>query len=466
MMMKRCKEGYLEQWLQKKRQKPLILRGARQTGKSTLVRMFASNQGLKLNEINLERHLYLNDIFKTLDMDIILRELEGVIGANPEQNDAILFLDEIQATPHALQALRYFYEEKPLIPVIAAGSLLEFTLSDHTFSMPVGRVEYLHIFPMTFKEFLMAISPDLLQYIEGIQMDQSFDAFATSLPESVHNRLVKKQREYFFTGGMPEAILAYSDTGSALDVTDVHRSILDTYLDDFAKYGKQIELPLMQRVFRFIPRMLGKKVKYSNIDPQRRAREIRNVIDLLSNARICHKVYHTHANGVPLLAEINESIYKLIFMDIGIANHICGNDWRTLHSFMEHELVNEGGLAEQFIGQHLLILKHDAPVLCYWLREKKSANAEVDYVISHGNSVFPVEVKSGKSGTLKSLQQFVLNKNTPLAVRFDLNPPSIQEISHITAGADGNQRVDFTLLSLPLYMVEELPRLIDLKRQK
>lgn len=453
-MMKRIAEGYLENWVAKKRRKPLILRGVRQCGKSTLVRMFASKNRLRLNEINLEQHLYLDDIFKTLDIKNIIRELDAVIGSNIQFPDSILFLDEIQATPHALQALRYFFEDKPEIPVIAAGSLLEFTLSDHSFSMPVGRVEYYHIGPMTFKEFLHEIEPSLLKHIT------QFD-FSNKIPETAHTRLLKKQREYFFTGGMPEAILVYKENGSITEVIDVQRSIVETYLDDFSKYGRKIDLPLMQRVFRYIPRSLGKKAKYSNIAKEKKSREIKKIIDLLVNARICHKVYHSHSNGVPLLAEINDNIYKLIFMDIGIVNYICGNDWGTIQSFIESELINEGGLAEQFIGQHLLSLKNEAPVLCYWLREKKSANAEVDYVISQGNKVLPVEVKSGKSGSLKSLQQFVLKKHTTAAIRFDLNLPTIQEVSHIAATSNGNKRVNYKLLSLPLYMVEELPRLID-----
>ena len=453
-MMKRIAEGYLETWIEKKRRKPLILRGARQTGKSTLVRMFASKNGFLLNEINLEQHFYLDDVFKTLDINNIIRELEAVIGSNLQHPDSILFLDEIQATPHALQALRYFFEDKPGIPVIAAGSLLEFTLSNHSFSMPVGRIEYYHIGPMTFKEFLHEIDSSLLKHIT------QFD-FSNKISETAHARLLKKQREYFFTGGMPEAVLVYKENGSVTEVIDVQRSIVETYLDDFSKYGRQIDLPLMQKVFRYIPRALGKKVKYSNIAKEKKSKKIKEVIDLLVNARICHKVYHSHSNGVPLLAEINENIYKLIFMDIGIVNHICGNDWRTIHSFMESELINEGGLAEQFIGQHLLALKNEAPILCYWLREKKSANAEVDYVISQANKVLPVEVKSGKSGSLKSLQQFVLKNNNNTAIRFDLNLPTILDVSHITATSNGNKTVNYKLLSLPLYMVEELPRFID-----
>jgi len=452
-MMKRNSEEHLKIWIKKRRRKPLVLRGARQVGKSTLVRMFAEKNGWTLNEINLERHLYLDDIFKTLDMDNIIRELEGLISADIRKPDSILFLDEIQATPHALGALRYFYEDTPEIPVIAAGSLLEFTLSDHTFSMPVGRVEYYHLGPLTFKEWLHEIEPGLLKYIV------SFD-FSNKIPETAHKRLLEKQREYFFTGGMPEAVAAFKENRSLAEASDVHRSIVETYLDDFSKYSRQVNLPLMQKVFRHIPLSLGKKVKYSHIARDKKSGEVKKAIDLLVNARVCHKVFHSHCNGVPLEAELNEKIYKLIFMDIGMVNHICGNDWTTIASFEKGRLVNEGGLGEQFIGQHIISLKNKAPALCYWLREGKSVNAEVDYVISVGSDLFPIEVKSGKSGSLKSLHQFVLNKKRETAIRFDLNPPSREDINYIADTGKGRVAVPCQLISLPLYMVEETARIL------
>ncbi|MCK5736539.1 MAG: AAA family ATPase, partial [Spirochaetaceae bacterium] len=161
-MIKRKSELYLARWLEKKRRKPLILRGARQVGKSTLVRQFAESRGLVLNEVNLEKYLQLNDVFKTLNTGKILRELEGLLGRNILKNNSLLFLDEIQAAPHALAALRYFYEELPNLPIVAAGSLLEFTLAKHSFSMPVGRVEYHHLGPVSFSEFLQYLEPDLV----------------------------------------------------------------------------------------------------------------------------------------------------------------------------------------------------------------------------------------------------------------------------------------------------------------
>jgi len=453
-MLYRFAEIDLDVWLNKSNRKPLVLRGARQVGKSTLVREFARKRKKNLIEINLERHLFLDDIFKTLDINAALREIEVLSGIPISSPDTILFLDEIQSTPHALQLLRYFFEEKKELPVIAAGSLLEFTLADHSFSMPVGRIEYMHLGPMTFNEFIMAVEPSLTRYIENFSM-------TSPLPVAAHEKLKKKQRDYVLIGGMPEAVQMWCETGSVRDVTDIHRSITETYQDDFSKYAQKHQLALMQRIFRTIPRIVGKKVKYSNISREHPSKNIKDVLELLSKAKICHKIYHSHCSGLPLNADIKETVYKLLFMDIGMMNHICGNDWTFLQSFPDHELVNEGAIAEQFIGQHLLSAQSPSPSLNYWVRQAKTSNAEVDYVISQGPLIIPVEVKSGKSGSLKSLQQFVTQKNISLAVRFDLNPPGIQDISHQISTAKGIESASYKLLSLPLYLIEALPKVLD-----
>lgn len=448
---------YLSQWLNKKRRKPLILRGARQVGKSTLVRLFAESANLSLHEINLERHLFLDEIFKSLDMKIIIRELEALVGSSINVPGACLFLDEIQATPHALQALRYFYEEYPNLPVITAGSLLEFTLADHSFSMPVGRVEYFHLYPLNFREFLAVDKPSLLPYLDTLSPSSD------EIPFTAHRDLLNKLRDYFFIGGLPEAVQVYEDEQSLQEVAAVHRSIVSTYQDDFSKYAKQSDLILIQKIFNFIPKSLGQKVKYTNISRDNRAAKVKKSIALLSKARICHQIKHSHCTGLPLAAENSDIVYKLIFMDIGLVNHICGCDWRTMATFDDRQLVNEGGIAEQFIGQHLIDISEGLaqPLLHYWLREKKSSNAEVDYVIGSGGQVLPVEVKSGTSGSLKSLQQFVYSKKTKLAIRFDLNVPSLQQVEHTIRTAHGNQKVNYTLLSLPLYGVQELERIVS-----
>jgi len=452
-MLNRFAESYLENWINKSNRKPLVLRGARQVGKSTLVREFARKRKKILIEINLERNLFLDDIFKTLDIDAALREIEALSGIPISTPDTILFLDEIQSTPYALQILRYFFEEKKELPVIAAGSLLEFTLADHSFSMPVGRIEYIHLGPMTFKEFITAVEPSLTRYIDDFSM-------TSPLPGAAHEKLKKRQRDYVLIGGMPEAVQAWCESGSVRDVEDIHRSIIETYQDDFSKYTQSHQLALMQRVFRTIPRIIGNKVKYSNISREHPSKNIKDALELLSKAKICHRIYHSHCSGLPLNADIKETVYKLLFMDIGMMNHICGNDWTLLQSFPDHELVNEGAIAEQFIGQHLLLAGIHSPSLNYWVRQAKTSNAEIDYVISEGPMIIPVEVKSGKSGSLKSLQQFVSRKNISLAVRFDLNPPGLQDISHQINTGNGIEAVNYKLLSLPLYLVEMLPKIL------
>jgi uncharacterized protein len=385
--------------------------------------------------------------------DIIIKELDGLTGRNLQAPGSILFLDEIQATPHAIQALRYFYENKPDIPVICAGSLLEFALADHHFSMPVGRIEYYHLSPLTFGEFLNAVEPRMVSYCTGFHVNDD-------IPATAHQKLLNRQREYIFVGGMPEAVSEYVENDGLTDVTAVHRSIAETYQDDFSKYARQKDLVLLQKVFRQIPRIIGQKVKYSNISKEEKSREVKTVIDLLVKARVCHQVFNSHCSGVPLIADINENVYKLLFMDVGMAAYLTGLDWIALRALDDPALVNEGKLAEQFVGQHL-INPFEPPRLTYWLREAKSANAEVDYVTASGNQVLPIEVKAGKSGALKSLQQFAVNKHASLCIRFDLNPPNIGQITHAARVSDGSVPITYTLLSLPLYLVEELPRLLE-----
>jgi uncharacterized protein len=220
-MLERHAENRVNNWYQKKNRKPLVLRGARQVGKSTLVRHFAAQKGLVLNEINLEQNLYLDEIFKSLDMGLIVQELNALTGRKIRSPDSLLFLDEIQATPHAIQALRYFYEEMPELPLISAGSLLEFASADHHFSMPVGRIEYYHMGPMTFSEFLAVVEPALVSTISDFRID-------AAIPLTAHRKLLKRQREFLFVGGMPEAVAAFSQEESVTEVTTVHRSIAGT----------------------------------------------------------------------------------------------------------------------------------------------------------------------------------------------------------------------------------------------
>ncbi len=446
---------YLKYWLEKSNRKPIIIRGARQVGKSTLLRLFAEQQNRPLTEINLERHANLAPVFEQNDLKNLLNVLEALPNISPISTDSILFLDEIQAVPEAIPALRYFYEELSQLPVAAAGSLLEFALSDHQFSMPVGRVEYLHMGPMTFSEFLEALSENKLAAII-----KEF-TLGDDINPVIHNRFLNLLRTYFFVGGMPEAVNTYAQSKRLRDVSDVHNSIIETYREDFPKYIGSRNLSRIQNVFNFAARNVGKKVKYSQFSNEDKSATIKTDIELLCMARVLSKVVHSHCSGLPLQADIEEKIYKLIFLDVGLMNAVSGLGWNTISQITDSQLINEGVIAEQFIGQHLQDIVSTSPnrELTYWLREGRSTNAEVDYVIALNGEIIPIEIKSGATGSLKSLHQFVGEKKVPFALRFDTSLPSIQSIT--TKIRQGQEAADihYRLYSLPLYLIEQLPSL-------
>jgi hypothetical protein len=446
---------FLKNWLTKANRKPLVVRGARQVGKSTLLRLFAQSEGCTLATINLERHPGLAGAFTSNDPAAILDVLGTLPGVPPIQPDTLLFLDEIQAVPEALAALRYFYEEMPELAVVGAGSLLEFALGDGSFSMPVGRVEYLHMGPMTFTEFLTALDADKLA-----EVVHTWEPGKPINPV-VHQRMLEMLRLYYNVGGMPEAVNVYAQTRSLSAISEVHHSIIQTYRDDFPKYIGTRNLARIQQVFNFAARNVGQKVKYSQFSSEDKSATIRTDIELLCMARVLTKVVHSHCNGLPLQGELEDRIYKLLFLDIGLMNAICGANWQHINSMNETRLVNEGANAEQFIGQHLveLLAGQVNRELTYWLREGRSNNAELDYVIALAGRILPIEVKAGAGGTLRSLMQFMAEKRLHTAFRFDASLPTSQTLEASIRRGQGMETVRFELQSLPLYLVEALPRL-------
>ena len=363
-------------------------------------------------------------------------------------NDSILFLDEIQAIPEAIDSLRYFYEEMADLPVVSAGSLLEFTMAKHSFSMPVGRVEYMFLGPVTFDEFAEAANPYLSNCITASKIKEG-------LSDSAHNGLMRLAREFMLVGGMPEAAQVWLDTREMTSVTSVHRRIFNTYIDDFAKYANAADLALMQGVFRAMPTQVGKKVKYVNYSREHKSANISSVIDLFIKARIACPVIHSACNGVPLGAEERSNVRKLLFLDVGLMNYANGLTSSELFDMDDIRLVNEGSVAEQFIGQHLFF-RHglfEMPRLNYWLRENANSNAEVDYVIEDGRDVLPVEVKAGKAGTMKALHQMMIEKGLKRAMRFDASKYMEQDVS-IEDAIKGRQ--NWKLTSAPLYAVGPL----------
>ena len=397
----------------------------------------------------MERERDLHSLFSQPDPKRMIEELTLLKGQLLTPGETLLFLDEVQACPSALAMLRYFHELMPDLHVIAAGSLLDFALRDFTHSMPVGRIEFLHLHPMSFEEFLEAVEGSALtEYLGTISLGQP-------ISEATERKFLEAVRRYFFIGGMPEAVRVYVERKDLLEVQRVQTALVQTVQDDFAKYGPRRMQELMRKTYRHAAENVGRKLKFVNVSRENRAVDVRQAMELLTQSRVLQAVYHTSANGLPLGAERDERHFKLLFLDVGLVNRMCG---LNLVGSEDLITVNEGLLAEQFVGQQLLCggPPFEDPQMFYWAREARNANAEVDFVISRDQDILPVEVKAGKTGTLRSMFQFLSEKNRQRAVRFHLRPPILEDI--LLAG-EGSREVE--LLSLPLYLVGQLDRLMS-----
>lgn len=435
---------FITNWFNSTAHKPLVLRGARQVGKSTLVRIFAEQHHLELAELNFERNFDYADLFKSNDPKQIVINLRLLLNKSIEPGKAILFLDEIQAAPNVLASLRYFQEEMPELHVIAAGSLLDFELASPSFSMPVGRISYLHLYPMNFNEFLRAVGEESLAEFIGTWQ------IADDIPLPIHNKLMGLLRQCMAVGGMPEAVKSFAEFSDYRKTEEIKQNLLATFSDDFAKYARHQDQNLIRMSFGKAPTLIGKKLKYSEISRDFPTPRIAQALNQLEKARVINKVIRTAANGIPLAAEENVKFFKLLFLDVGLVSTMLNISWQTLHE--DIMLINRGGLAEQWVGQELLSSfdSYAAPHLHYWAREARSSSAELDYVIEGSSQPIPIEVKAGKSGALKSLQLFMKEKQPNIAVRFNADLPSVLDDT-------------YKLLSLPLYMSGQLRRLVGIQ---
>jgi uncharacterized protein len=458
--MHRFASADLTEWRSRPDRKPLVIRGARQVGKSHLVRQFADQEFDSLLLVDFENDPDLEAIFVSRRPREILQALELRFDQSVVPGKTLLFLDEIQAGLQALPALRYFYEQVPELHIIAAGSLLDFALADHQFSMPVGRIEYLHLGPMQFEEFLLATRKHRLrEFLSNLQVDESIAA-------PIHDQLMREFRRFLVVGGMPEVVAAYAASNSESEslgesLRECGRpkhALLSTFEDDFGKYRAKVDQPRLRKLYRRIPQMVGNKFKYVHVDRHDRSKNIAAALQMLNYARVCHTVRHSTCDGVPLGASASERHFKVLFLDVGLAATACGLSLADFDTRDDITVGDAGRMCEQFVGQHLLYSRrsYQEPELHYWMREKRGASAEVDYVISVGPEVIPVEVKSGKTGTLKSMQLFLREKGLGLGVRINGDVPSM--VTATTSLADGDN-VSFRLLSLPLYMVGQVPRL-------
>ena len=456
-IMMRMRASDLTAWAKISPRKPLVLRGARQVGKSWLVNAWGQEHFGRVVEVNLERRPEAASCFAVNDPIQVIQRLEIVLGARiPTDGSTLLFLDEIQAVPEVLAKLRWFAEELPQVPVIAAGSLLDFTLADHRFSMPVGRITYLHLEPMGFIEFCQACGETALA--SWLETGLDLASINAGVPEAIHHKAMALFRTWVLVGGMPAAVAAYIRERSFLPVGEVHRDLLATIRDDFAKYAGRVHHRRLTATLDSVPRQLGQKFTFTKVDREERAAALRQALDLLSSARVCHRVLATDGRGLPLGAGADDKTTKVILLDTGLVSSALKIDLAALEQLEELTLANEGAIAEQAVGQLLRLNGHanEDPALWYWSRAAKSSSAEIDYLCAPTSHVLPVEVKAGGGGAMRSLHLFMAERDLRWAVRFNSAAPMIQKVDTVTSTGT---EVRYRLLSLPAYAAEILPRL-------
>ena len=446
--LKRQIDKELEAWKSSEEHKPLLLRGARQVGKSSAIRHLGESFPYFL-EVNFERDKTVKEFFDgDLDVKFISEQLSAYYRVPVVPGKTLLFLDEIQACPNAIHSLWFFKEDYPELHVIAAGSLLEFALKDLS-SFGVGRVSSLFVYPMSFDEFLTATGQ------EGLLRTKRNSSPTNPLPEAFYNRLVEAFRSYMLVGGMPEAVATYTETGSYRYSSDIVNEIIQGYQDDFAKYGAKANPLLLRQTLISVAHQAGAKFVYSRVEGQYRSAEVKVALEMLKDAGLIIPIYHTDANGVPLGAEINERVVKYLIHDTGVLLGILGIDDDIDDSIKEMmvadsiNLVDKGHVAEMMAG--LELIKYSSPQkrhqLYYWQNMNKGTCAEVDYVIARSGSIVPIEVKSGVKGSMSSMYSLMRNpqKHIEMGIRCSLE-------NFGTFESPDGKKIDI----IPLYAISNL----------
>ncbi|MFV0340649.1 MAG: ATP-binding protein [Parachlamydiaceae bacterium] len=412
-MFKRIIDLHLDHWKTDTFRKPLLLRGARQVGKTYAIRRLG-RQFKYFVEINFEKLEGAASIFeKDLSPDKLILALSLLVNAPIIPGETLLFLDEVQEAPRVILALRYFYEEMPNLHVIAAGSLLEFAIAK--VGVPVGRISMLYMYPLSFLEYLVAIrhhmiAKEILNHPVGVPME-----------EVIHKKILDLLGEYLSIGGMPEVVDRWIQTKDPASALNVLHQIAAAYRQDFEKYARKSQVKYLELLFRQIPHLVGKDFSYREIHGEYRKRELAPAMELLERANIIHTIRHSSGHGIPIGSEVDFDTFKVIYLDVGLCQAILGSDisaWflRPLESF-----ENRGEIAEAFIGQEMIC--YDNPYnkseMYFWKRKVKNSAAEIDYLIQRSELILPIEVKSGHGKTLRSLHIFLeTHPKSTSSVRF------------------------------------------------
>lgn len=413
--LRRTVDSELSKWANTKQRKPLLLRGARQVGKSSAVRNLASSFTYYL-EVNFESDKDVHALFEgNINPVEICEKLSLYYNVPIKPGETLLFFDEIQMCIPAISSLRFFYEKYSELHLVAAGSLLEFALTDLP-SFAVGRVRSLFMYPFSFDEFLWALNEDRL-----VTAKNKAD-YEHPLPEPIHNKLNDYLKKYFILGGMPEVVSVYVSSNDIIECMHVLDDIKISFRADFAKYKERVPSLRIQEVFDSAAEQAGGKFVYTRASKESSYRQVKEAVELLIMAGLLIPVYRTSGNGIPLGAGADLSQFKLLVMDMGLFQRMLGMDMSALFISNDWDVINKGALAELFAG--LELVKTSSPYmqvqLYYWLREAKNSNAEVDYLVQQGQHICPIEIKSGVKGSMRSLYLFLETKNIAFGIRSSL----------------------------------------------
>ena len=412
---KRNIDAKLLEWKDSVRRKPLLIRGARQVGKSTAVRQLGKEFKYFV-EVNLESQPSIQQLFtKDIDVHRTCEAISATMGIPFVAGETLLFIDEIQVSQEAIMSLRYFKEDYPELHVIAAGSLLEFALEELP-SFGVGRIRSLYMYPFSFDEFLLA---------QGLDTTVVFKRKATStspLPEAVHNMLVEQLKSFYLVGGMPAAVTEWIESKSYIECTHIHNDILDTYQDDFSKYKSRVSPALLRKVLRSVALQAGSKFVFRQVADDIHSSVIKDALHLLALAGLIKPVTHSDGNGVPLGAEENSSYTKYLFLDLGLMQTMLGTPAANVLLSSDVDFVNKGAASEMFAGLEL-VKNHDCfqkAEMYYWQNMSRGTNAEIDYLVTRNGVVLPIEVKASTRGSMQSLWLFMRKKGLHNAIRTSL----------------------------------------------
>ncbi len=444
MIFKRNITEYLFEWKADNNRKPLVIRGARQVGKTTVINEFAGSFKHYI-PLNLEKS---NDRVFFENTDDVKSIVEAIflshnISIN-EANNTILFIDEIQESPAAIRLLRYFYEDYPQLYVVAAGSLLEFAIKKVQ-SFPVGRIEYMYLHPLNFTEYLQARGHDVaLKQLSEIPVKP----FA-------HSVLMDLFNTYAITGGLPEVIKVFIEKDSYTNLPKIYESIWSTYKNDVEKYSaNQTERNVIKHIMATAHLYLDKRIKFQNFgNSNYRSREVKEAMQKLNDARIIQLIYPTTDTEVPLKPDIKKSP-RLQFLDTGLVNYALGLQAEMI-GMKDLSRAFKGAVIPHLITQELISLETLRDIKpFFWVREKSQSSSEVDLVYTYKNLVIPIEIKSGATGSLKSLHQFVERAGHPYAIRIYGGKLAIEKTRTPTG-------VPYILMNLPYYLGTKIPEYVE-----